>query len=154
MRSLANHGRDSISYFSIDDDDGLDAGRLKEVVEKRFHFERVGHSSRLTELEAAIGVAHLDTIESEVIKRQQNADYLYAGLVDLSSKLQLPRIRPHTSSSFMMFPIVLIEGSKWDLITYLEERGIESRLVADVKLVDYSDIVDLMMEKYDRIISM
>ena len=37
---------------------------------------------------------------------------------------------------------------------HVEERGIESRLVSDTKLVDYTDIVDLMMEKYDRIISM
>ena len=28
---------------------------------------------------------------------------------------------------------------------HVEERGIESRLVADVKLVDYSDMVDLML---------
>lgn len=38
--------------------------------------------------------------------------------------------------------------------SHVEERGIEGRLVADVKLVDYNEIVDLMMEKYDRIISM
>ena len=127
MRSLANHGRDSISYFSIDDDDDLEVGRLREVVEKRFHFERIGHSSRLTELEAAIGVAHLDTIESEVTKRRLNALHLYTGLMPLLDKLQLPKTRPHTSSSYMMFPIVLIEGSKWDLVNYLEERGIETR---------------------------
>ncbi|MHA1637332.1 MAG: sulfurtransferase complex subunit TusB [Candidatus Thorarchaeota archaeon] len=36
---------------------------------------------------------------------------------------------------------------------HVEERGIEGRLVPDVKLVDYDDIVDLMMEKYDRVIS-
>ncbi|MHA1480252.1 MAG: sulfurtransferase complex subunit TusB [Candidatus Thorarchaeota archaeon] len=38
--------------------------------------------------------------------------------------------------------------------SHVEERGIDGRLISDVKLVDYSDMVDLMMEKYDRIISM
>ncbi len=36
---------------------------------------------------------------------------------------------------------------------HVEERGIMDRLVIDVKLVDYPEIVDLTMEQYDRIIS-
>lgn len=37
---------------------------------------------------------------------------------------------------------------------HVEERGIEGRLVINVQLVDYPEIVDITMEKYDRIISM
>lgn len=36
---------------------------------------------------------------------------------------------------------------------HAEERGIEGRLVGDVKLVDYDEMVDLLMEKYDRVFS-
>ncbi|MHA1772471.1 MAG: sulfurtransferase complex subunit TusB [Candidatus Thorarchaeota archaeon] len=38
--------------------------------------------------------------------------------------------------------------------SHIEERGINDRLVLEVKIMDYSEIVDLMMEHYDRIISM
>lgn len=36
---------------------------------------------------------------------------------------------------------------------HVEERGIKSRLVGDVSLVGYDEIVDLIMEKFDRVVS-
>jgi sulfur relay protein TusB/DsrH len=36
---------------------------------------------------------------------------------------------------------------------HAEERGIKSRMVGDVSLVNYDEIVDLIMEKYDRVVS-
>ncbi len=35
---------------------------------------------------------------------------------------------------------------------HIEERGIAERLVLDVKPVDYPEIIDLVMEKYDRVV--
>ena len=37
---------------------------------------------------------------------------------------------------------------------HVEERGISERLAVDVNLIDYSDIIDLVMEKSDKIISL
>lgn len=37
---------------------------------------------------------------------------------------------------------------------HIEERGIGNRLVVDVNQVDYPEMVDLLMEKYDKIISL
>ena len=37
---------------------------------------------------------------------------------------------------------------------HVEERGLGDRLVVDVDLVDYSRIVDLMMDEYDKVISL
>jgi sulfur relay protein TusB/DsrH len=37
---------------------------------------------------------------------------------------------------------------------HAEERGILSRMSPDVSLVEYDEIVDLVMEKHDKIISM
>ncbi len=37
---------------------------------------------------------------------------------------------------------------------HIEERGIGSRLVVDVNQVDYPEMVELMMEKYDKVISL
>jgi len=36
---------------------------------------------------------------------------------------------------------------------HAKERGIKSRMVGDVSLVNYDEMVDLMMEKYDRVVS-
>ena len=126
MRSLVNHGRDGI-YIDIDDDCGIEGEALREVVSRRFNFESVGHSFRITELEAALALAQLEMWQDNIEKRQANAEYLGLGLECLEDRLQLSKERLHTSHSYMMFPIILREGDKWDLINYLEERGIETR---------------------------
>lgn len=126
MRSLLNHGRDSI-YISIDDDNNVSEDKLKEIVEKRFSFVSIGHSFRITELEGALGLAHLEELPDVITKRRQNAAYLIAGLQELNSHLQLPKTRPETEHSFMMFPIVLRHENKKDLVNYLEKHGVETR---------------------------
>ncbi len=37
---------------------------------------------------------------------------------------------------------------------HIEERGIGSRLVADVNQVEYFEMIELLMEKYDKVISL
>ncbi len=37
---------------------------------------------------------------------------------------------------------------------HIEERGIGTRLAFDVNLVDYPEMVELIMEKYDKVISL
>jgi dTDP-4-amino-4,6-dideoxygalactose transaminase len=129
MRSLVNHGRDGI-YISIDDDDQAVNSQLKEIVSRRFNFEAIGHSFRITELEAALGVAQLDDWESIIDARQNNAAILAGKLADLEEVgvLQLPKIRPYTEHAFMMYPIVVLkDDTKWGLCNYLEKHGVETR---------------------------
>lgn len=37
---------------------------------------------------------------------------------------------------------------------HIEERGIGARLVVDVNQVEYPEMVELLMEKYDKVISL
>lgn len=121
MRSLVNHGRDGI-YISQEDNIKGD-----EVIKRRFNFTSVGHSFRATEFEAALGLAQLQTLEETIKRRNDNASYLTRGLQDLIEYLQLPTIRSGNEHAFMMYPIILRYGNKWDLIQYLENNDIETR---------------------------
>ena len=125
MRSLVNHGRNSI-YISIDDDK-VSGKELQEVIENRFSFVSVGHSFRITELEGALGVAQMEELPEIVRKRRENAAYLINGLKELDTYIQLPKTRPCTDHSFMMFPIVVRSESKTDVVNYLEQNGVETR---------------------------
>lgn len=126
MRSLVNHGRDSI-YLSIDDDDNVSENKLKEIIAKRFSFVSVGHSFRITELEAAIGVAQLDEWEAMISKRRRNGKKITKALKPLQDHLQLPKVRKGNEHSFMMYPIVLKNMPKTDVVNFLEANGIETR---------------------------
>ncbi len=133
MRSLLNHGRDQI-YISIDDDDTEDAGRLKEIIKKRFKFIHLGYSYRLTELEGALGLGGLKRIRKIISKRQRNAKYLIRGLKKFDDYLQLPKIRAETEHAFMLFPLLIKNKSLKieKLLLFLELNGIETRFMLPI----------------------
>ncbi len=126
MRSFMNHGRDSI-YLNIDADDNVSKKKLSLIVEKRFSFVRFGHSMRATELEAAIGVAQFETRAENIRKRRKIAKVYTERLSCLENEIQLPRAPKDRDHNFMMYPIVLRNGKKHDLVNFLEERKIETR---------------------------
>jgi len=128
LKSLMNHGRDSI-YIRMDDDRGATGQDLFRVADRRFSFIRLGHSFRCTELEAALGLAELETYEAALARRRQIAARLTEGLADLAEHLQLPAVRPGAEHVFMFYPIVIRNPAvrRDDLILFLEERGVETR---------------------------
>jgi len=126
VRSMMNHGRDSI-YMSIDDDRDERGVVLKEVISKRFSFVRMGYSFRATELEAAIGLGQLEQKEKIVSTRIENAHFFKDALRDLEKYLILPFEPEGRDHHFMMFPIVVRSDKKNKLINFLEEANIETR---------------------------
>ncbi|MBI3299993.1 MAG: DegT/DnrJ/EryC1/StrS family aminotransferase [Elusimicrobia bacterium] len=120
LRSLVNHGRDSI-YLSIDQ------GRSAQVMARRFRFVRLGYSYRLTELEGALGVAQLEERAALMVKRKRNALALMKALRPYEEWLQLPWWPDYSEHAFMMFPLVLRSETKTAITDFLERRGIETR---------------------------
>jgi dTDP-4-amino-4,6-dideoxygalactose transaminase len=127
MRSLCNHGRDAI-YISIDDDDNLQGAQLKTVMDKRFSFVRLGYSFRPTELEGALACAQFERQEQMRTRRVHNAQFLTAGLSELTDYLQLPSTPADRTHVFMFYPLVCKGAVDRDALTlFLEEHGIETR---------------------------
>jgi perosamine synthetase len=128
LKSLMNHGRDSI-YTRIDDDEGREGRALFEIADRRFSFVRLGYSYRCTEMEAALGLAQLESREVDWARRKVIARRLCAGLAPLSDVLQLPVERDGAEHAWMFFPLVLRAGpvDRGELIQYLESHQIETR---------------------------
>lgn len=115
MRSLANHGRNL---------DGMEGD-----LEARFKFDRSGYSCRPTEIEAVLGLAQLKRLQ-DVIKRRRVIAKTFNEAWGAYPDLVLPFFEPQDPHAFMMYPIVLREGSdidKWDFCHFLEKAGIETR---------------------------
>jgi perosamine synthetase len=147
LRSLVNHGRDSI-YISIDDDNNQGT-KLKEIVDRRFRFVRVGHSFRATEMEAALGLSQLQRWPELLAARQSIAARYIRGLRDLSPYLQPPFTPPDRAHAFMLFGVVCKEDHKKDLVMFLEENGIETRdLLPIIRQPIYTRLYGNMDEKY------
>lgn len=122
MRSLTNHG------MSYDDLSGGEDGFRPTKTRRDFTFDRIGHSFRITELEAALGLAQLQDWRTIIGKRMLNADYLTERLTPFEDRLQLPKVQPYTQHAYMMFPLVCREPGVRDKLTrHLEQHGIETR---------------------------
>ena len=149
LRSLTNHGRDSI-YLSIDDDNKVNKKKFHMILKKRFSFVRLGQSARITELESALGLAQLeDEFVKQIKQRRKNGEYLTKILEPLSDKIQLANIRPGNDHSFMMYPIVLRKQKKAKLVEYLEDHGVETRdLLPLINQPVYKKLFNLKAKEY------
>ena len=126
-RSYMQHGRNT-AYTNIDQDDSEEAAVLRDMISRRYKFERVGYSYRATELEAAIALSEFEDWHRNITIRRQNAEYLTARLADLAVLIQTPVIPKGYEHSFMMYPMVLSSlVNRDDFLVYLELRGIETR---------------------------
>lgn len=126
LRSLMNHGRDSI-YISCSDDSGVSDEKLHEIIEKRFRFINIGHSFRSTEIEAAIGIGQLERADYIIKRRKEIANKYTDNLKKYSDYLQLPFTPADRSHSYMLYGIVVKNDDKRKLVNYLEDLNIETR---------------------------
>jgi dTDP-4-amino-4,6-dideoxygalactose transaminase len=126
LRSLMNHGRDSI-YLSIDDDATEDSEKLKEIISKRFKFISLGYSFRATEMEAALGLSQLARKDAIINRRKYVANRYIAGLSDLSDYIYFQKSNYDAENVYMLFGIVCKGHYKTELVNFLEENNIETR---------------------------
>jgi perosamine synthetase len=126
-RSYMQHGRNA-AYTNIDQDDAEEAAVLRDMIPRRYKFERVGYSYRATELEAAIALSEFEQWPLNITIRRRNAEYLTARLADLKAVIQTPTIPEGYEHSFMMYPMVLAPFiDREDFLLYLEMSGVETR---------------------------
>ncbi len=96
---------------------------------RRFHHEKLGLNLRLTNLQAALGVAQLQRIDEIVARKRWLGAGYTSRLADLPA-LQLPVERPWARSVYWMYGVVVAEETGLDaraLAGKLRERGVETR---------------------------
>ncbi|MDY6874977.1 MAG: lipopolysaccharide biosynthesis protein RfbH [Chloroflexota bacterium] len=105
---------------------------LEEPYDHRYLFVEVGYNLKMTDVQAAIGLAQLDKLPDFVAARKNNFARLYEGLKPYEEFLILPTWSEQADPSWFAFPITVRPGAPFtrrDLLTWLEERNIETRLL-------------------------
>jgi len=97
--------------------------------QQRFMHRDVGFNYRLTNLQAALGCAQLQKIDS-VIAAKRRVACLYDQGLESTPGLQRPVEKPYARSVYWMYHVVLRErlrGQREKLLEWLAQRGIETR---------------------------
>jgi len=96
---------------------------------RRFHHEELGGNYRMTNLQAAVGVAQMERIEEFVEIKRKNAA-LYNKLLSDVDGLQLPVEKEWAKNVYWMYGIVLDENiglNAEDFAKRLKEKGVATR---------------------------
>ncbi|MFB3885589.1 MAG: DegT/DnrJ/EryC1/StrS family aminotransferase [Thermodesulfobacteriota bacterium] len=97
--------------------------------EKRFLHTELGHNFRLTNIQAALGLAQLERVEEIIAKKRWMGKAYTERLQDIPG-LQLPVEEPWAKHVYWMYGIVLDENIGMDAVEFskwLKEHGIETR---------------------------
>ena len=98
---------------------------------KRYWHEEVGYNYRLTNIQAAIGVAQFERLDEFVTTKRRIAKVYNEALADLEY-FQIPVENIDTVNSYWLYTCLVKTGAPFDrdeLITYLNHHGIETRPV-------------------------
>ena len=104
-------------------------GELPIGYDHKYVYSHFGYNLKATDLQAAIGCAQLEKFPSFVERRKYNFNRLKEGLSCLEDKLILPEAERNSDPSWFGFMITVKDVDKSDLVQYLENKGVQTRML-------------------------
>jgi CDP-6-deoxy-D-xylo-4-hexulose-3-dehydrase len=133
MLSMRDWGRDCWCESGVDNTCGCrfsqTFGTLPKGYDHKYVYSHFGFNLKVSDMQAAIGVAQLEKLPSFVEKRKENQKKLYNGLKDIK-ELQLVETQPLSDPSWFGFMITLKDGINFtrnEIVEYLELNNIQTR---------------------------
>jgi CDP-4-dehydro-6-deoxyglucose reductase, E1 len=105
-------------------------GNLPQGYDHKYTYSHLGYNFKVSDMQAACGLAQLERLPEFIEKRNANFAYLKNKLSKYSKFIELPEATPNSSPSWFGFPMTLKEGvSRVEFIQHLENHKIGTRLL-------------------------
>ena len=107
-------------------------GSLPHGYDHKYTYSRIGYNLKLTDMQAAVGVAQLGKLPGFVQARRHNFAFLHRALAPFADRLVLPEATPNSVPSWFGFPVTLRADAgvdRRDVIRRLDELKIGTRLL-------------------------
>jgi CDP-6-deoxy-D-xylo-4-hexulose-3-dehydrase len=134
--SFRDWGRDCFCPPGKDDTCGKrfcwKLGELPEGYDHKYIYSHLGYNLKITDMQAACGLAQLEKLPSFIEKRKANFACLKSQLTPLSEFLILPEATANSDPSWFGFPITLRDSapiSRLKLLRYLDSKKVGTRLL-------------------------
>ncbi len=121
-------------------------GHLPEGYDHKYTYSHLGYNLKITDMQAACALAQLERAPIFIEKRKNNFKFLKNRLKSCEDYLQLPEATEGSDPSWFGFPITVKETSpvsRLDLITYLDQKKIGTRLLFAGNLTRQPYMIDL-----------
>ena len=136
VESFRDWGRDCWCPPGNDDTCGRrfdwQLGELPYGYDHKYVYSHIGYNLKLTDMQAAVGVAQLKKLPDFIEARRHNFNRLYTGLKKFEEVLILPETTPKSNPSWFGFAITVRPGSPFsrlELVQHIESRRIGTRLL-------------------------
>lgn len=107
-------------------------GQLPYGYDHKYTYSHIGYNLKLTDMQAAVGVAQLQKLPDFIATRRRNWQYLYDGLKPLEEFFLLPQATPDSEPAWFGFLLTVRPGAPFErqhLIRRLDEARIGTRLL-------------------------
>lgn len=107
-------------------------GKLPVGYDHKYVYSHIGYNLKVTDMQAAIGMAQLEKLPSFIEKRKENFNKIKKELKKYENYFILPEATKNSDPSWFGFPITVKENNKFsrnDLTLYLEKNMIMTRLL-------------------------
>lgn len=136
IRSMRDWGRDCWCGTGQDDTCkkrfGWKLGKLPFGYDHKYIYSHLGYNLKLTDMQAAVGVAQMSKIREIIEKRRNNFQYFYQGLKKYKDFLIFQKPTLGSRPSWFGFAVTLGKNAGFpreELVRYLEERKIATRML-------------------------
>ena len=133
VRSFRDWGRDCWCVGGVDNTCKMrftgQFGELPQGYDHKYVYSHFGFNLKITDMQAAIGCAQLEKLDTIVAARRKNWARLHEGLKDLP-QLILPKAEPNSNPSWFGFLIAVKDNAGFtrnELTSFLESRKIQTR---------------------------
>lgn len=134
--SFRDWGRDCYCELGRDNTCGrrfkMKAGNLPYGYDHKYIYSHIGYNLKITDMQAAVGVAQLKKLPEFIAIRKKNFNYLYRHLKKYEKYFVLPIATDHSSPSWFGFPILVKESAPFkrlDIVSFLEKNKIATRML-------------------------
>ena len=107
-------------------------GNLPQGYDHKYTYSHMGFNLKITDMQAACGLAQLDKLDSFIKARKDNFDYLKEKLQSCEEFIHLPEATENSDPSWFGFLITLKENAgvnRVDFLKYLDQNKIGTRLL-------------------------
>jgi CDP-6-deoxy-D-xylo-4-hexulose-3-dehydrase len=107
-------------------------GELPEGYDHKYIYSHIGYNLKMTDMQAAVGVAQLEKLPSFIKIRKRNWQLLYDGLKQYEEFFILPQATPNSDPSWFGFLLTVrpeAPFSRNELIHFLEANQVATRLL-------------------------
>jgi len=107
-------------------------GDLPYGYDHKYVYSHIGYNLKVTDMQAAIGVAQLEKLLRFIEARQENFKYLFNVFKKYEEHFMLPKAEQYSEPSWFGFPLLVREDATFkrnDIVEYLEKNRIATRML-------------------------